>query len=84
MRLPKAVQVFSASFINPMVRDSYISGAWCVLSRDMHLSHLMSKIFTKKKKKTKKNSGVHPRVSTLIQPSFQKKQNCHDEEPILR
>ena len=28
------------------------------------------------KKKQKKYSGVHPRVSTLIQPSFQKKAKC--------
>ena len=30
------------------------------------------------KKKNKKNySGVHPRVSTLIRPSFQKRKNCN-------
>ena len=30
--------------------------------------------------KSKKNSGVHPRVSTLIQPSFQKKGKHHKVE----
>ena len=37
---------------------------------------LMSKFRTRTKKK-KKNSGAHSRVATLIQPSFQKKQNIN-------
>ena len=54
-------------------------GVWAVSDVHVLVYFMFSVVYNKKEKRKKGYSGVHPRVSTLIQPSFQKREKADKE-----